>query len=81
MGTTTVRISAEIFEDHIFGYAAKPVQIVAIALDDDARRFDVTIKGDDVPDVAHSRTLCTVQQNRAGQRFITMIFEPLKPLV
>lgn len=75
--STTVRIAREIIENLVFGYAQLPVRIEAISpCEDGYPGFDITIIGEGLPDAPRVTALCTVEQNRAGQKLVRMTFQP-----
>jgi hypothetical protein len=72
-----VRMSIEIVEDLVFGFAPNPVHIVGARTDWARREIVFEIRGQDVPVMpVEVHAVVTVQSNRAGQRFQTMTFEP-----
>jgi len=74
-----VRVSPEIIEDLVFGYATAPVRITGCMVDLDRKEIVFEINGPDVPDVPEVRAIIHSQTNRAGQRLLTMTFEAVKP--
>lgn len=74
---TKVRISKEFLAELIFAYSKDPITVHDIERDwvTDYGTFIFTVSGPDVPTTEFSRMISTVQQNRAGQRFVTTTFE------
>lgn len=72
-----VRVAPEVLAQALFGYADTDVEIVRAAYDSLRHVIELEIRGPDVPDVAEVSAIYTEQRNRAGQRFITLKFEPL----
>lgn len=72
-----IRIGLPLIENLLFAYSPAPVRVSSVGVDPDGCPF-FTIAGADVPDVSEVTALCTVETNRAGQRLVKMIFEPLK---
>ncbi len=70
-----IRIAPEILADLLFGYTPQPVKVEGAGVDaDGCLLFFIT--GADVPEIPEVRAICTVEQNRAGQRLVRMTFEP-----
>lgn len=72
-----LRIDPTVLENLIFGYAASDVRIVGAVETAEHGAIVMEIVGDDVPDSPEVRAICTLQSNRAGQRLLTMTFEPV----
>lgn len=73
---TVVAVSTHLLEELLFGYARTPVRVLSIHPKDNYGGYDIEIEGPDVPKVPRVVCLCEVQSNRAGQKLMTMKFEP-----
>ncbi|HLY04260.1 MAG TPA: hypothetical protein VKR31_00785 [Rhizomicrobium sp.] len=75
-----VKVSPEILADALFGYTERPVEVLGAqflaGLGNPVIEFEIV--GPDVPEIDEVSAICNVQQNRAGQRFVKMHFEPVK---
>lgn len=69
-------VAREIIEDLLFGYADDQVFVKGIESTGQDGSVVFDIEGAGVPDVPEVRAECTIRQNRAGQKFITMTFHP-----
>lgn len=71
-----IRIAAALLESLLFDYSESPVRVNGAGVDPDGCLF-LTIQGADVPEVPEVQAICTVLQNRAGQRLVSMKFEAI----
>ncbi len=62
----------------LFTYSPYPVQVRRVDGASEQEGYVIfDIGGPDVPDVPEVTAICTVEQNRAGQRLIKMSFQRL----
>lgn len=71
-----VRVSLQLIEDMVFGFTPSPVRVTDLAPDYERGEVVFEVEGVDVPDGPEVIAVCHVQQNRAGQRLVTMTFQP-----
>jgi hypothetical protein len=69
-----IRIAAALLESLLFDFSECPVRVNGAGVDPDGCLF-LMIEGADVPAVPEVQAICTVLQNRAGQRLVSMKFE------
>jgi len=70
-----LKISPDIVENMIFGFSENPIYVKRISFDKDKDDYLVfELEGIDIPDCEEITCEMKVQQNRVGQRFISMKF-------
>lgn len=72
------RVTVELIEDLVFGAAPNPVRILNVDADYARRALVLEIAGPDVPEADEVIGVMNVQQNRLGQRLVTMTFQKVE---
>lgn len=72
-----IRIAIELLEHMVFGQAMGPVRVLSRRFNHVTNDLECEIEGPDVPDVEEVNGVLHAQQNRAGQRLVTMTFDPI----
>ncbi|MDE1914734.1 MAG: hypothetical protein KGJ57_17455 [Sphingomonadales bacterium] len=75
MAKSKLRICPEVLDGLIFRGTENPVRIFDANFDYQHGVLILSIEGDDVPDSVEVLAICNCQQNRFGDKHITMTFK------